>query len=154
MLALAMPWWALEALSVLSGLLPDAGDAIDAHAILFQCSALTFTAFSGLGTACSIRVGTSLGAGCLSAAKRATLAATVLACALGTLCSGFLVALRWQLPRLFIEDEVVVTLAADVLPIVAAYQVLDAVHGVSVRPFALRVLLLLSRLIFTLCSAL
>ena len=83
-----------------------------------------------MGYAASIRVGQYLG-GCNShGAKTATIVAFSLICVEGFSVGIFIWALRWQLPKIFCHDEVVITLVANTLPVLSSYMVFYSVNSV------------------------
>ena len=79
-------------------------------------------AYLGMGTACSVRVGTALGAGDPARAVRAAVVSFAMSLCFGVTAGFALYVGRRALPALFVPDAAVDELAAEALPIVALYQ--------------------------------
>ena len=102
-----------------------------AHAILISVISLVFQLGLGIALAATVRVGNSIGADDLAAARRS--AAVALSSTLGLM--GMLalavVGLRHALAGLYTDDLAVAALAAAVAPIAAATQLFDGLQIVS-----------------------
>ncbi|KAL2906237.1 Protein DETOXIFICATION 51 [Bienertia sinuspersici] len=124
-LALAIPncisvcleWWWYELMIVMSGLLPNAADAVATMGLLIQATSLIYIFPSSLSLAVSTRVGNELGAN--NPNKARTSSNTSLCCALITsiLALAFSVTFRNLWGRAFTSDEAVIALTAAAMPI-------------------------------------
>lgn len=105
--------------------------ALAAHNITITIVALTYMVPLGTSAAAAVLVGHAIGRRDAEAARREASAA--LACGVGFMAlSGITIALiPHVLSRGFTTDEAVITLAEQLLPIAAAFQVFDGVQGVS-----------------------
>lgn len=125
---LAMEYWAFETMAIMAGLLPNGIVSVSAHAVLMNMSSLFYMVFTGLSTAGNVRVGNALGA---NEPKRARLISQI------TITTGFavsvgltavVVALRYQIPALFINDPASIELAAQSIFGFACYEIVDGVN--------------------------
>lgn len=91
-------------------------------------SLITFMLPLGISISASVQVGTMLGAGNHKQAKFSTFVAFLfsMTVSLSGICA--LLVSRYFLPQLFSDDENVIQLAKDVLPIVAIYQFPDSIQ--------------------------
>ena len=102
-----------------------------AHNLTIQIVALTYMVPLGTASAAAVLVGHAVGRGDADGARREASAA--LACGVGFMTVSALViaAIPGILARGFTRDPAVIALAAQLLPIAAAFQVFDGVQGVS-----------------------
>ncbi len=102
-----------------------------AHNITIQVAALTFMVPLGTGSAAAVLVGHAIGRGDGEAARREASAA--LACGVGFMVlSGLAMVIAPEaVARVFSGDHEVVSLAARLLPVAAAFQVFDGIQGVA-----------------------
>lgn len=124
-LALAIPncisvcleWWWYELMIVMSGLLPNATDAVATMGVLIQCTSLVYILPSSLSMAVSTRVGNELGAGQPNRAKNSS--AVSLGCAILTslFTLAFCFCMRNVWGGFFVEDQVVIALTAAAMPV-------------------------------------
>ena len=122
-------WWAFEAGVVLAGILGT--KELDAQSVVFQVECMTYMLLFGVGFAASIRVGQYLGGHSAAGAKTATRVALAFICVTGLTVGILIGALRWQLPRIFTNNEEVIELAANVFPVLAFYMVFNSINGVG-----------------------
>lgn len=117
MLMNAMEMWGLEALSILSGFLPESVVAVAAHSVLVNVNLLVYTIFSGLSVAANIRVGNCMGACCPNKARLAR--TVVLRITFGVASTFALVLYRFSdvIPRLFLSAGDSAELASKVMAI-------------------------------------
>ena len=116
---------AFEILTLCAGLLDT--EALAAQAVVVSIASLTF--FLGpfpLSIAASTRVANLIGASLGQAAKTSAKATMIGATVVGLLNVVTIAALRKQLPMLFTNDSGVLDRAASVLPLCAAFQLLDS----------------------------
>jgi MATE family multidrug resistance protein len=102
-----------------------------AHQIALNCAAFTFMVPLGINSAAAVRVGREIGHGDYKRARLAGWTSILLAAAFMT-CSGiFFVLFPHVLSRIFTPDPVVISAAATLLLIAAAFQLFDGVQTVS-----------------------
>ena len=105
--------------------------SVAAHAILINLISLVYQLGLGIALAATVRVGNSIGAGDLSAARRAAGVAVWSTALLMGLLALAVVLLRRVLPQLYTDDLAVAALAATVAPIAAATQLFDGLQIVA-----------------------
>lgn len=103
-----------------------------AHQITISLASMTFLVTIGVGIAASIRVGFEMGRQDPAQARFAGFTAIQIGGAYMALCALMFLALRWQLPRIYVSDVDVIELAAGLFIIVAAFQVFDGIQAVSI----------------------
>ena len=144
-------WWSFEVGIMLAGTLGT--KELQAQPVVFQVESITDTILFGVGFAASIRVGQYLGGPSAAGAKTATRVALLFNCVTGLMVGILLGALRWKVPRIFTNDEEVIELAADVLPVLVFYMVFDSINEVGLGiPLGMGRQSLGSLLIFIGCS--
>jgi MATE family multidrug resistance protein len=121
--------WAFQIATLLAGKLGEV--PLGAHAIVLNLSSLSFMLPLGVSIAASVRVGNLIGAGDEVGAWRAARLALLLGAGVMSLFGAGFFLLRWQLPRLYGAEPGVRSLCAHVLPVVAAFQILDGTQVVS-----------------------
>jgi MATE family multidrug resistance protein len=102
-----------------------------AHNVTITIVALTYMVPLGTSAAAAVLVGHAIGRGDADGARREASAA--LACGVGFMAVSAVVifTIPETLVRLFTADTAVLALAAQLLPIAAAFQVFDGIQGVS-----------------------
>ena len=116
---------AFEILTLCAGLLGT--EALAAQAVVGSVATLTF--FLGpfpVSIAASTRIANLIGAGLAEAARTSATVTMVVSSVIGLLNMGVVAALRYQLPKLFTNDEGVLQRTAMVLPLCAAFQLFDS----------------------------
>jgi multidrug resistance protein, MATE family len=121
--------WAFQIATLLAGKLGEV--PLGAHAIVLNLSSLSFMLPLGVSLAASVRVGNLIGAGDEVGARRAARLALLLGAGVMSLFGAGFFLLRWQLPRLYGAEPGVRILCAHVLPVAAAFQILDGTQVVS-----------------------
>jgi multidrug resistance protein, MATE family len=121
--------WAFQIATLLSGRLGET--PLAAHAIVLNLASLSFMFPLGISTAASVRVGNLIGARDEAGARRAAHLALLLGAGVMSLFAVIFFVLRFQLPRLYGADPGVSELCAHVLPIAAAFQMLDGTQVVA-----------------------
>ncbi|CAH8495358.1 unnamed protein product [Schistosoma turkestanicum] len=102
-----------------------------AQTIILSIGSISYTMLPlGIGSATGIRVGQYLGAQIARGPYSAfNVAMTLVGCwALPYL--GILIATRRSLPRIFTSDEGVIELVAELMPIIAYFQIIDGANGI------------------------
>ncbi|MFN8396516.1 MAG: MATE family efflux transporter [Bacteroidia bacterium] len=105
-------------------------EAQSAHQISIQVASFTYMFYLGISSAVSIRVGNALGRKDGSAIRLASVAAVI--CGLGCVVvfvSGML-ALRFDLPHLYIDEVPVLEIASVLLMVAAIFQLFDGMQAI------------------------
>jgi multidrug resistance protein, MATE family len=97
-----------------------------AQSVLATLTSITFQIPFPLSIAASTRVANLIGATLTDAARTTTKVAFVAAVAVGLLNVTLLSALKDYIPRLFTDDEDVIKIVSEILPLCAAFQLFDA----------------------------
>ncbi|GFZ18758.1 MATE efflux family protein [Actinidia rufa] len=121
--SVCLEWWWYELMIVLSGLLPNATEAVAAMGILLQATSFVYIFPSALGLAVSTRVGNELGAHQPERAKASSLVALSCAVSNGVLAMLFMVAARNEWGRAFTGDEAIVAAVAAAMPVAGLCEV-------------------------------
>ncbi|EGO03410.1 hypothetical protein SERLA73DRAFT_174879 [Serpula lacrymans var. lacrymans S7.3] len=125
----ASEWWSWELVGLAASLLGPV--SLAAQSVLLVSASTTFQAPFALGVATSVRIGNLLGE---RKAKRAGVSANtsvVMAVIIASFWSVLYLSFRKSWGHLFNDDPEVVTLVASILPLVALFQVFDAVSAVT-----------------------
>lgn len=126
---LALEYWAFAITTLWAGRLGAL--ELAAHSIVLNLASLAYMVPLGISIAATTRVGNLLGAGDRPAAQRSAWVAFGLG---GATMLGFallFVAGRAWIPAWYSADPAVITLAAAVLPIVAAFELFDGIQVVG-----------------------
>ncbi len=121
--------WAFQIATLLSGSLGET--PLGAHAIVLNLASLSFMFPLGISTAASMRVGNLIGAGDEVGARRAARLALLLGAGVMSIFAAAFFLLRFELPRIYGAEPAVLKLCAGVLPIAAAFQMLDGTQVVA-----------------------
>ncbi len=103
-------------------------ETVAAHQIINNLSGLIFMVPLGLGMATSIRVGFSIGAGNLTAARRIGWLAMMTSAGFAMVSMIFVLALGETLIGLYTEQQQVISIASSLLGIVAFFLIFDGVQ--------------------------
>ena len=128
-LHLGLEVWAFQIATLMAGRLGPV--PLGAHAIVLNLASLSFMFPLGISTAASVRVGNLLGAGDEAGARRAARLSLILGAGVMSLFGAAFFLLRWQLPRFYGAEPAVQALCARVLPVAAAFQMLDGTQAVA-----------------------
>lgn len=107
-------------------------DTVAAHQIANNVGGLTFMIPLALGMAASIRVGFNVGAEDLPAARRSGWVAIATSLVFAVCATTTLVFASPYIARLYTNEDAVLTLAAQLLILVAIYQPFDDVQGTAI----------------------
>jgi multidrug resistance protein, MATE family len=121
--------WAFQISTLLSGKLGET--SLGAQAIVLNLASLSFMFPLGISTAASVRVGNLIGAGDEAGARRSARLALFLGAGVMSLFAVAFFSLRHHLPRVYGAEPAVLELCAQVLPIAAAFQMLDGTQVVA-----------------------
>lgn len=101
-----------------------------AHQVALQLAAITYMVSTGVSAAGSILTGNAFGRRNLNDMYQSGKASLlIITCFMGITALSF-IALRWQLPYIFTDDEVVISLAAKLLFLAALFQLSDGIQCV------------------------
>jgi MATE family multidrug resistance protein len=106
-------------------------EALASHQIVLSMAALSFMVPLGISQGGAVRVGNLIGRGDASGMRRAIKAALLLGAAVMTVSASLFTLLRFELPALYTTDARVVALAAQILPLAAAFQLSDGAQVVA-----------------------
>ncbi len=121
--------WAFQIATLLAGQIGAA--ALAAHTVVLNLASLSFMVPLGISMAATTRVGNLLGAGRPQPAQRSAWVALALGSGVMAVSAALFVLLRGALPQLYTGDVEVVTVAASLLPIAAAFQLFDGTQVVG-----------------------
>jgi multidrug resistance protein, MATE family len=121
--------WAFQLATLVAGRLGPV--PLGAHAIVFNLASFSFMFPLGISTAAAVRVGNLVGAGDADGARRAAHLSLLLGVGVMACFGVAFFLLRFWLPRLYGAEPAVVELCARVLPIAAAFQMLDGTQVVA-----------------------
>ncbi|EFJ25909.1 hypothetical protein SELMODRAFT_148678 [Selaginella moellendorffii] len=130
LLMLCLEWWSLEALVLLSGLLPDPQLETSTFTIVLNTIQIFFMIAYGLSTAASVRISNALGAGEANAAKLAFKTSIFFAAIDAVIVSTTLFLARHKLGHLFSNEAEVVSSVSKLMPFVVTISIVDAFQGV------------------------
>ncbi|KAI0521764.1 MATE efflux family protein [Xylaria bambusicola] len=120
-------WWAFEIVALAAGRLGMI--PLAAQSVIMTMDQIINTIPFGLGVAASSRIGNLLGAQRSRDAARAAHCAAVLSVLNGAIILSILMSTRNVFGKMFNDDERVVGLVAEVLPLVALFQIADGLNG-------------------------
>ncbi|KAJ3295257.1 hypothetical protein HDU79_009578 [Rhizoclosmatium sp. JEL0117] len=116
-------WWAWEIVALMAGLLGP--EFLAAQTIVLSASSWAYTMPLGFAIACTTRIGNALGAGSPYQAKLCAFVVLGLGLFLAVMNSTFLMLGRDSLGYLFSDDEVVIRIVSEIVPLAAAFQLAD-----------------------------
>ena len=106
-------------------------EALAAHNIALNLSAITYMASTGLAAASTIRVGNQMGLRDRRNLRVAGFSTMAMTAIFMSLCGLLFILLRHQLPTLYVEDEYVRSIASSLLIVAAAFQISDGLQAVG-----------------------
>uniref|UniRef100_A0A9L0RSF0 Multidrug and toxin extrusion protein n=1 Tax=Equus caballus TaxID=9796 RepID=A0A9L0RSF0_HORSE len=130
MLMICLEWWAYEIGSFLMGLLSVLD--LSAQAVIYEVATVIYMIPMGLSMAVCVRVGTALGAADTVQAKRSAISGVL--CTVGAwLVVGILLSVvKNKLGHIFTNDEEVIALVNEVLPIYIVFHLFEAICNQNV----------------------
>ena len=120
-------WWAFEIVALAAGQLGTI--PLAAQSVIMTADQILNTVPFGVSIATSTRVGNLLGLRSSFKARRAANTAVWLSMLLGAMILAVLMGTRDHFAKLFNDDIQVVRLTAEVLPLVALFQIADGLNG-------------------------
>ncbi|KIG19438.1 Multi antimicrobial extrusion protein (Na(+)/drug antiporter) [Enhygromyxa salina] len=121
--------WAFQASTLLAGELGR--NALAAHTIVLNLASVTFMVPLGISFGVSTVIGNLLGSGRLKSAQRTAWIGFALGGGAMLVSACVLISLRHVLPGVYTDELAVLTLAAGILPIAAAFQLFDGLQVVG-----------------------
>jgi MATE family multidrug resistance protein len=106
-------------------------EAQAAHQVAINMSSVTFLICTGLGMACTVRVGNRLGEFDISGMRKAGVSAIIQVIVFMAICALIFVVFRNFLPLIYIQDPDVVSIASFLLIMAAIFQIPDGVQVVA-----------------------
>ncbi|KAG4418562.1 hypothetical protein IFR04_008273 [Cadophora malorum] len=122
-------WWAFEITSIAAGTMGRIPTA--AQSILTTTDSLLALIPLGIGITTTNSVGAYLGAGNTKQAQAVARSSNFIAVANGVVTMTLIVTLRYHIARLYTKDTAVITLAADVFPLGALFQIFDGLQAAN-----------------------
>ncbi|CAL8084303.1 unnamed protein product [Calicophoron daubneyi] len=123
-----LEWTIFEIGSLVAGVLGER--ELAAQTIIYNIESMCYTLLPlGVGLAASIRVGHFLGAQSAVGPKSVTSVSVITICLSSVPLIILFIFARWKIPYLFTSDSRVVELAANLLPILAVFQIFDSIVG-------------------------
>lgn len=120
-------WWAFEIVALAAGRL--GAIPLAAQSVLMTVDQIINTIPFGLGVAASARIGNLLGARDPWGARHSAHSAALLSILFGFIILTLLLFTRDTLGAIFNENQDVVALVAEVMPLVAVFQIADGLNG-------------------------
>ncbi|RLN62383.1 hypothetical protein BBJ28_00021788 [Nothophytophthora sp. Chile5] len=130
MFMMLLEWWSFEIMAAFVGWLPNSVVAISVHSVLVNVSTMAFNVFLGISVAANVLVGNYSGSNRPEHAKMASTLGMLLSVSLSALLAVVIIATRFYLPEVFINDTQSVALAARALLFLMPYQMCDALNAV------------------------
>ncbi|XP_006877493.1 PREDICTED: multidrug and toxin extrusion protein 2 [Chrysochloris asiatica] len=124
MFMMCIEWWAYEIGSLLMGLLSVLD--LSAQAIIYEVSTVTYMIPMGLSIAVCVRVGTALGAADTEQARRSAISGVLCTVGISLVVGTLLSILKNKLGHVFTNDEEVITLVNQILPIYIIFHLFEA----------------------------
>ncbi|KAG0130366.1 mate-domain-containing protein [Tuber indicum] len=120
-------WWAFEIVALAAGRLGTV--PLASQSVIMTTDQVLNTIPFGIGVAASARVGNLLGARDAKGAARAANTAAVLSIVLGAAVMAVMLIVKDYYAKIFSDDVRVIKLTAQVLPLVALFQIADGLNG-------------------------
>jgi len=105
-------------------------EAQSAHQIALQIASVTYMFYLGISSSVSIRVGNALGRRDAASIRRAAWAAVLIGIGCVIVFVTNIVSFRHLLPWIYIQEEPVVRIAAQLLLIAAVFQLFDGIQAI------------------------
>ncbi|ORY43805.1 MATE efflux family protein [Rhizoclosmatium globosum] len=122
-------WWAWEIVALIAGLLGP--EYLAAQTIVLSASYWTYTMPLGFAIASTTRIGNSLGSGAPDQAQLSAFVAIGLGLFLAGINSTAFMLGRESLGYLFSDDKVVIDIVAEIIPLVATFQIADVMACIA-----------------------
>lgn len=106
-------------------------DALSAHQIAIGVASTTFMFYLGFAIAASIRVGNALGRGDNAGIRLAGLAGFTCTAVAISISVAAMIIFREQIPKIYIDDPVVLEMTVPLLVVAAFFQLFDGVQAIG-----------------------
>ncbi|KAF8699989.1 MATE efflux family protein, partial [Rhizoctonia solani] len=126
---IASEWWSWELVGLAASQLGPV--ALAAQSVLLVSSSTSYQAPFALGVATTVRIGNLLGSGHGKKARIAAEVSLVLSLIFALCLSFFFLVFRKRWGYLFNNDETVIRLVGDIMPLVALFQIVDGMNAVT-----------------------
>jgi MATE family multidrug resistance protein len=130
MMMMLLEWWSFEIMAAIVGWLPNSVVAISVHSVMVNVSTFAFNFFLGISVAANVLVGNYSGMNKPHHAKMASTLGMVLSVSLSAVLAVIIIATRYYIPEIFINDAVSIGLAGHALLFLMPYQMCDAINAV------------------------
>ncbi|MGC4094840.1 MAG: MATE family efflux transporter [Polyangiaceae bacterium] len=125
----ALEVWAFSIATLMAGWLGT--PEVASHQVVLSLASLTFMVPLGVSQGASTRVGNLIGEGDAEGMRRAAKASLCIGALAMSLSASLFALLRQELPRIYTDDAAILALAAQLLPIAAAFQLSDGTQVVA-----------------------
>ncbi|CAH0520206.1 unnamed protein product [Peronospora belbahrii] len=125
-----LEWWSFEIMAAFVGWLPSSVVAISVHSVLVSVSTFAFNFFLGISVAANVLVGNYLGSNKPHHANMASTVGMILSVSLSAVIAIIIIATRYLIPKIFINDAVSIGMAEHALLFLMPYQMCDAINAV------------------------
>ncbi|CAI5737642.1 unnamed protein product [Hyaloperonospora brassicae] len=125
-----LEWWSFEIMAAFVGLLPHSVVAISVHSVLVNVSTFAFNFFLGISVAANVLVGNYTGSNKPLHAKTASTVGMILSVSLSAVIAVLVIATRYAIPEIFINDAASIAMAGHALLVLMPYQMCDAMNAV------------------------
>ncbi|OWY99976.1 Multidrug/Oligosaccharidyl-lipid/Polysaccharide (MOP) Flippase transporter [Phytophthora megakarya] len=125
-----LEWWSFEIMAAVVGWLPHSVVAISVHSVLVNVSTFAFNFFLGISVAANVLVGNYSGMNKPHHAKMVSTLGMILSVSLSAVLAVIIIATRYYIPAIFINDAVSIGLAGHALFFLMPYQMCDAINAV------------------------
>ncbi|KAG6616046.1 Multidrug and toxin extrusion protein 1 [Phytophthora cinnamomi] len=130
MVMMELEWISFEIMAAIVGWLPNSVVAISVHSVLVNVSTFAFNFFLGISVAANVLVGNYLGSNKPHHAKMASTLGMLLSVSLSAVIAVIIIATRYFIPEIFINDALSIGLAGHALLFLMPYQMCDAINAV------------------------
>lgn len=106
-------------------------ESLAAHQIAINLASLTYMVAMGISSAGAVRVGNAVGVKNILEVRRSGFTALSLSIGFMMFAGLIFILFNYQLPHLYINEKIVINIAADLLIIAALFQIFDGTQAVS-----------------------
>ncbi len=106
-------------------------ESLAAHQIAINLASLTYMVAMGISSAGAVRVGNAVGVKNILEVRRSGFTALSLSIGFMMFAGSIFILFNYQLPHLYINEKIVINIAADLLIIAALFQIFDGTQAVS-----------------------
>lgn len=107
-------------------------ESLAAHQIAINLASLTYMVAMGISSAGAVRVGNAVGVKNILEVRRSGFTALSLSIGFMMFAGLIFILFNYQLPHLYINEKIVINIAADLLIIAALFQIFDGTQAVSI----------------------